>query len=180
MSDNTWARIDAGSVVGEIVSLPSNLVPGRDVFSPNWTFVQITTGNPQVGWTYANGTFSAPVIPTPTVAQLLTYAQQKQATIAAGGISIGGVECSTDTASLVLLQGAATVAAANPSQTFNWVPTKGAPVVLTATQVISIFSNVSAFLQETFTALASAITGINSGNITALGQIDELAWPVNS
>jgi hypothetical protein len=121
---------------------------------------------------------------------LLAYANAKQRAIAGAGVSvnIGGsatVECSTDPASLILLQGAAAVAASTPSWSFAWVPESGSPVTLTAAQITTMFGAVSAFIQATFTTLAAVITAINAGNITTKAQVDTPpsgvpAWPVNS
>ena len=123
---------------------------------------------------------------TPT---LVPYANAKQTAISGGGISVNvgtsTVECSTDVASLILLQGAASIAAANPSETFNWVPSTGTPVTLTAAQITTMFGAVSAFIQATFTTLSGVIAAINAGTITTTAQIDRPpspipAWPVNS
>ena len=129
-------------------------------------------------------------IPT---APLITYAFKKQSTIAAGGVSVNiassgppqMVECSTDPASLTLLNTAAAVAAANPSATTPWVPSSGVPVTLTAAQVLTIAAAVDAFIQSIFATLAGVCTAINAGAITATAEIDTPptgipAWPVNS
>ncbi len=59
-----WARSDTG--VAELVSLPDDVVPGRDVFPTSWVFVDVT-GNADIrnGWIFGGETFSAP--PSPTV-----------------------------------------------------------------------------------------------------------------
>ncbi len=126
-------------------------------------------------------------------AALIAYAGVKQARVSSGGISVnvgsGGsplaVEASTDTASLVLLQGAASQAQSNSGATFSWVQKNGAPVTLTAAQVLTIFAAVTTFIQSTFTTLAAVIAAIGAGTITSTAQIDTLPagvtpWPVNS
>ena len=95
------------------------------------------------------------------------------------------VEASTDTLSLILLQGAAAIAAANSAATFEWVQSNGAAVTLTATQVTTIFTAVSAFIQATFTTLAGVLAAITSGAVTTQAAVDTPpspvpAWPVNS
>lgn len=132
----------------------------------------------------------APGVVIQSTAGLLAYAASKQGAIAGGGITvnIGGsktVKASTDVASLVLLQGAVAIASANGSATFNWVPSVGAPLTLTAAQVITIFGAVSAFIQSTFTTLAGVVAAINAGTITTKAGVDSppspiAAWPVNS
>jgi hypothetical protein len=128
-----------------------------------------------------------------TATGLIAYAKAKQGKIMAGGISVnvgtGGspinVEAATDPASIGLLQGAFTIASATPSQTFQWVPSNTAPLTLTAAQITTLFSAVSAFVQATFTTLAGVINAINAGTITTQAQVDTPpspipAWPVNS
>lgn len=146
-----------------------------------------------------NGVFANPQsFPTTFVAAgsqslvaptLAPYAKAKQAVISGGGISVNvgtsTVECSTDATSLILLQGAASIAAANPSQTFNWVPSAGTPVTLTAAQITTMFIAVSAFIQATFNTLSGVIAAIAAGTITTTAQIDTPpapipAWPTNS
>jgi hypothetical protein len=123
-------------------------------------------------------------------AVLIAYATSKQQKIAVGGISVSvgtaqapiNVEASTDPASLVLLQGAFTMAQANANATFNWVASSG-PITLTAAQITTIFAAVTAFLQSTFTTLAAVIAAINAGTITTTVQVDSFtspAWPTNS
>ncbi|SHG92411.1 DUF4376 domain-containing protein [Bradyrhizobium erythrophlei] len=126
----------------------------------------------------------------PTAAELISYANTKQSKIMGGGtlVSVGNgvlVECSTDPSSLVLLQGAASIAATSPTATFNWVPTNGTPITLVAAQMTAMFASVSTFLQATFTTLSQVITAINAGTITTTAQVDTPpspipAWPVNS
>jgi hypothetical protein len=92
------------------------------------------------------------------------------------------VEASTDPASLVLLQGAYTIAQANNAASFNWVAASG-PVTLTSAQISTIFTTVTTFVQATFTTLAAVIAAINAGAITTTAQVDAFAspaWPVNS
>jgi hypothetical protein len=131
------------------------------------------------------------VMQTPT--GLAAYANAKQNTIASGGISVSvgtstapqSVEASTSTANLILLQGAAALAQANSSATFQWVQSNGVAITLTATQVLTILSAVQTFLQQTFTTLAGVLAAITAGTITTQAQVDTPpspipAWPVNS
>jgi hypothetical protein len=136
---------------------------------------------------------AAPGVVVGSPAGLAAYAAAKQSVIMTGGISVNiaasgapqMVEASTDPASLVLLQGAVSIAQANPAATFQWVPSTGAPVTLTATQINTIFGAVSTFLQETFTTLAEVLTAIGVGSITTKAGVDAPpspipAWPANS
>ena len=143
-------------------------------------------------WLFNGTTFVQPSAGAYTPAQLAAYAQTKQATVAGGGISVsvgGGVnvECSTDPASLVLLQGAYTLAQANSGATFQWVQLNGVAVTLTAAQIETIFTAVTTFLQATFTTLAGVLAGIvaSPATVTTLALVNTPpspipAWPANS
>jgi hypothetical protein len=120
------------------------------------------------------------IAPALNTTQLIAYAQNKQAMIAAGGITVSGVMCGTDTASLALLEGVYTLATADGSATFQWVEGNGIVTTLTASQVIAIFSTVHAFIQSTFTACAAVIVNINNSTYTTTAQVDAYAWPANS
>jgi Domain of unknown function (DUF4376) len=126
-------------------------------------------------------------------AGLIAYAQSKQQAIAVGGITVNvgtvgsalNIEASTDTSSLIMVQGAATLAQAAPTQTFTWVQNNGASVSLTAAQVTQIFGAVATFIQSTFTQLSQVVAAISAGTITTRAQVDSPpspvpAWPVNS
>ena len=126
----------------------------------------------------------------PQKVDLISYATMAQRFISAGGISVNVgtaqapilAEASTDPASLVLLQGAYSMAA-NPNASFQWVQSSGAPMTLTSAQIITIFTTVAAFLQSTFTTLAAVIAAISAGAITTTAQVDSFAspaWPANS
>lgn len=125
-----------------------------------------------------------------TPSGLAAYANAKQTAIMAGGISVNIgtvawpqlVKCGTDVGSLVLLQGAQSMAAANATATFNWVQSNGVSVTLTAAQIITIFNAVTAFLQATFTTLSQVLQSISAGTIKTRSAVDSppTAWPVNS
>jgi hypothetical protein len=186
-ADKTTASVPASYVV-EPEGAPATTVNYTAMNSAPSGGLFVATDVADIGWAWSSGTgFTAPAA---TSAQLIAYASAKQARIMDGGtlISIGSgasVECSTDPASLVLLQGAAWIAAASPSQTFSWVPSTGSPVTLTAAQITAMFAGVSAFIQSTFTTLAGVIAAITAGTITTTAQVDTPpspipAWPANS
>ena len=114
---------------------------------------------------------------------LLAYANEKQTAVMYGGTTVNvgttaapvNIMASTDAASLVLLQGAYTMAAANVNATFNWVTTTG-PTTLTAAQITTLFNTVTTFMQNSFNVLTTALSGINGGTITTIAQIDALSW----
>ena len=127
----------------------------------------------------------------PQKTDLINYATTAQHFIASGGIIVNvgtvpapiNVAASTDPVSLVLLQGAFTVAQANNAAAFNWVQPTCVPINLTSAQIITIFNAVTAFVQSTFATLASVIAAVNAGTVTITAQVDSFAspaWPVNS
>jgi hypothetical protein len=139
-----------------------------------------TFANPQPGFATE---FLQPTDAALTKPALLSYASAKQKQIMNGGISVNGVEASTDPASLVLLQGATTVATANNAATFQWVQNSGVAVTMTAAQMTAMFTAVTTFIQGTFTTLAAVLAAINAGTVTTTAQVDAFnspSWPVNS
>jgi hypothetical protein len=158
-----------------------------------WGVLSQAVPNAFPSWLFNGTTFSQPSAGNYTPAQLAAYAQYKQGVIMGGGISVNvgttaatqNVEASTSTASLVLLQGAAAMAQASSSATFQWVESTGVTVTLTAAQVLTILTAVTTFMQSTFSVLASVLAAITAGTITTKAQVDTppspiAAWPVNS
>lgn len=158
-----------------------------------WGVVSSASPSAFPSWLFNGTTFAQPSAGNYTPAQLAAYAQYKQAQIMVGGISVNvgtstalqNVEASTSTASLVLLQGAAAMAQANSSASFQWVESTGVTVTLTAAQILTILNAVTAFLQSTFSVLAAVLAAITAGTITTKAQVDTppspiAAWPVNS
>jgi hypothetical protein len=178
---STWALLEDNTVVN-LIEAPSDYVAPDGLVG-----VQNPVGA-IIGGTWAGGVFIPPAPPVLTTAQLVEQANQHQTVIMGGGVSVEigtqAIECSTDPTSLVLLQGAAALASTDPSMTFNWVASSG-PVVLTATQILTMLSGVTVFIQSTFTTLAAVVLAIQAGTITTSAQIDNPpspvpAWPVNS
>lgn len=160
------------------------LTSSGDAPPTGYAFVPSSDAN--VGEVYSGGVFA----PVPaTKAALMAYASSKQALNMHGGISVNvgtqqapqNIEASTDPTSLVLLQGAYTLAVGpTPPASFQWVQSNGVPVTLTPAQIQTIFNAVTAFVQSTFNALSSVIGQINSGTITTAAGVDAAAWPANS
>ena len=203
-----WYWIVNGSTTSVYSSASNTYVPVTDAGYTAWlaqsnkptrivSEVELWGVVSQVGlfpsWLFNGTTFVQPSAGNYTPAQLAAYAQVKQDQIMGGGISVNigsssapqNVEAGTSTASLILLQGAAAMAQANSAATFQWVESSGASVTLTATQMLSILSAVTTFLQSTFTVLAAVLAAINAGTITTKAQVDTppspvAAWPVNS
>jgi Domain of unknown function (DUF4376) len=175
-------------------SASATYVPTTDANYQAWTaqgYVPAQAANEQTLLQILAGVCPGLVAQFP--AGLIAYAQSKQQAIAAGGVTVNvgavgsplNVEASTDTASLIMLQGAASLAQIAPTQTFTWVRNNGATVSLTAAQVTQIFGAVATFVQSTFLALSQVVAAINAGTITTRAQVDSPpspipAWPVNS
>jgi hypothetical protein len=175
-------------------SASGTYVPTTDATYTAWTaqgYVPTQAANEQTLLQILAGL--APDIVAQFPAGLIAYAQKKQQAISAGGVTVNvgplgsplNIEASTDPASLIMLQGAATLAQASSTQTFNWVQSNGATVTLTAAQITQIFGAVAAFIQSTFTALSQVVSAINAGTITTRAQVDTPpspipGWPVNS
>jgi hypothetical protein len=168
---------------------PSNIVSEAEL----WGVVSQAVPNAFPSWLFNGTTFAQPSAGNYTPAQLAAYAQDKQGQIMVGGISVNvgtsaapqNVEASTSTASLVLLQGAAAMAQASSSATFQWVESTGVTVTLTAAQVLAILSAVTTFMQSTFSVLSAVLAAITAGTITTKAEVDTppspiAAWPVNS
>jgi hypothetical protein len=122
-------------------------------------------------------------VSVPSKSGLSSYAMRKQLNIQQGGISVNigtvgspvMVSASTDTSSLVLLQGALASA-----QAVQWVQNNGTAITMTSAQVGAVFAAVTSFIQSTFTALAAVLGQINSGTIKSTADVNAFAWPVNS
>lgn len=124
--------------------------------------------------------------PAPTQAQLVAYAQAKQAAILAGGYSasVGAsapVQISTDATSLMWLQRALSTSGQSPSMTFQWAQRDGATVLtLTSAQVQAAAAAEGAWEQSVRSAYAAVATEIAAGAITMTAEIDAYSWPANS
>lgn len=125
---------------------------------------------------------AAPDLAPQTVLGLAAYAQRKQSIVQGGGITVTlesqSVQAYTDAGSMALLQGALVLAQATPTRTFQWVGETSA-ATLTATDIETLFTAVSTFIQATFTTLATVLTAITAGTITTGAEIDTAAWPAN-
>lgn len=71
-------------------------------------------------------------------------------------------------------------AAANPDATTQWIGDDSSVTALPASAVSVIANAVTAHSQAIYGALATVLTGIAGGSVTANSQIDAVAWPVAS
>jgi hypothetical protein len=205
---SNWYWIVNGSTTQVYSSASNTYVPTADATYESWLafgnrptriasavelWGVVSTYGLFPSWLFNGTTFAQPSVGNYTAAQLAAYAQYKQGQIMGGGISVNvgtsaspqNVEASTSTTSLILLQGAASIAQTNSAATFQWVESTGVSVTLTAAQMLAIFSAVTTFMQATFSVLASVLAAIGAGTITTKAQVDTppspiAAWPVNS
>lgn len=152
------------------------------------TAVAIPAGNNAgIGWTYANGTFTAPPPPTPaplTAAQLANYADNKQAALSRGGFTI--TLSGTAVTFLTSVDGIALMAAEqvrlgqpNPPTQVRVESPSGTVVTVSAADFTTAYSAIVDFEQATLNTLQSVLSSISSGTITTTAQIDAASWPAN-
>jgi hypothetical protein len=134
----------------------------------------------------AIGAYAAPIA---TPAQLVAYAQAKQAKIAAAGVTINlgtaaaplNVSVDTSAAGRVDLTGLAQMAAINPSFSTTWYQASGA-ITLTAAQLVALGEAVLAWIASTYAALAAVEAAIAASppTITTTAEIDAAAWAASA
>jgi hypothetical protein len=171
--------IENGSVVSVIAT-------GGDYQPPNGvTAVASDTAN--IGDHYDGTSFSRSPAPAPSQADLVLYAERKQAMVAQRGITVNVgtqqaphvVRASTDSTSIGYLNGAARQSLADPNFQATWTDTTGS-VTLTAAQILNVDAAVTAYIQASFATLGTVLAAIDAGTITIVAQIDAAAWPGNS
>ena len=74
-----YARIDGGVVV-EVIELPDDLLPGIDIFTPEFAVdLVVCSADVQQGWIHDGGELSdPPPPPAPTAAELLAYVADRR------------------------------------------------------------------------------------------------------
>jgi hypothetical protein len=193
-----------GAVVNVIAVDPSAVVapggakitwPGGYFDAPSGATLMMQAGA-AIGWTLSGGVLVAPAAPAPTQATLIAYAQQKQAAIMDGGVTVNvaasgqpelNVECSTTTAYLTLLNGAVQRSGLKSTSILRWEQRDGSVLSLNAAQTQALGLAVANWLQHIFDTRTQSVTpAIVAGTITTYAQIDDPtevnlpAWPANS
>lgn len=135
------------------------------------------------GWTYASGRFAAPVAPTPTVQELMAYANEKQWALATGGytMTFGGqaLQFASDPTSQALITGKwARFQAPNPPVSVDW-QFGAAFVTLTSADFEAAATAIADFVQATFDALKAVFAAIETATVTSFEEVDAWAWPAN-
>lgn len=174
-----WALLDADARVVEIISLADGVTPGRDVFSPDWNFVQAGP-NVSAGQVYADGQFST-ITPAPPIPLTLYAERVRDVRLTEGAtfnvapsVQILSDGTNSTRADLGLL---ALYGQANPAGTKTWVDNNGKVTVLTGAQLVTLTELVGAWVSDMYAAYGEILSGLASGSITTAAQIDNYAWP---
>jgi hypothetical protein len=91
-----------------------------------------------------------------------------------GGITLNGLQINTDDRSKLLINGAASRAARNPSYVLNW-KTPAGYIQIPAEQVLVMGDAVADHVQACFDRESELLTALESGTLTP-GMIDQ-GWP---
>ena len=129
----------------------------------------------------------------PTQAQLVAYANAKQAALCDGGITVNVGTASTpdevDVASDVngrsLVSGCVQLiglasSTGQPAPTFPWINDGGAQLTLTGAQMMTMAVTLGNFVQATYASLGTVLAAIANGTVTTKAQVDAAAWPTTS
>lgn len=126
--------------------------------------------------------------PAPTSAQLVAYAEAKQASLVSGGFSFNiaapgqpenVILADTDLSGRTNLNGLVDLAKLDDGFTSVWVQ-GGKGVTVTAPEIIALGVAVGKFVVATYQTLAAVFAGISGGSITTIAQIDAASWPSNT
>lgn len=164
----------------------TNIIVGDGSSTSPEGSILVQSDTAQIGWIYDGKDFNE-IKPQPTKQELVVYANVKQVTVSGGGITVNSnasgppvmVQCATDIASQVNLLGAYLLAKIDPKFTTEWV-TGSDSISLTADQIMTIAPLVAGFVNNTFAALATVLTGITTGGIVTIEEIENFSWPKNS
>lgn len=172
----TWPP--AGGVLADGITMPAQAF--GSVFGANF---KACPSNVQQGWTYDGTTYAAPVVPPPTQAELLAYANGKQWNLATGGYTVtvnsAPLVFASDVVSMGLITGkAARLAQPNPPASFVWQTPTGF-ISIAAASFISVATQLADFVQSTFDALEPVQASIVSASITTFAAVDAATWPSN-
>lgn len=187
MTTNTWARL-ANSAVAELLSVPSTLVPGKDI-PAEWTDNVTAVTGIAIGWIKsASGTFSAPPGPSLASAQAARIAAL---TSAANAAIVGGFPSSalgaphtypTDTMSQMNMTASVT-ASLVPGLASTWTTqflcedSTGLWAYLphTAAQIQKAGQDVMAAILGARVQLATLTAQVNDA--TTVAAVQAIVWP---
>lgn len=179
----TWALRD-GTTVTEILNLRDDLVPGENVYTPDFaarmTDVTALVPQPLIGWTTGDEgkTFAAPPAP---VIDLAAYAKAKRDETEASGITVNSVSIASDTDSQNRVNNAYNGMLVSGVTSIPFKSGSGF-VTLTLDQVKAIGTALFAHTQACFSAEDQVDAGLSASppTITAPAQVDAIFAAVKS
>lgn len=173
-----YARISDG-VVAEIINLPEG-VELEDAYHPDIASSMVACDEKvREGWIYDGKIFAEPVIPPPSKEQLAAHANFKQWVLATGGFTVGSLTFATDATSQSLITGKALrLQQAGAPESVNWQFSSGYSEIASA-DFISSSIKIADFVQATFDALQTVLSGVEDGTITTIEEVDAATWPSN-
>jgi Domain of unknown function (DUF4376) len=137
----------------------------------------------QPEWLWNGTTMSQPAAGAYTKPQLGAYNANARYIKVNGGMTdtrVSVVPFHSDPASRNALINADALAKAVPGETINFKLTDGSFVTLTGSQLTSVVSSMSAFVQACFDCENANLTAINGGTLTTLAAIDTAYAAVSS
>lgn len=167
-----YARIEGGVVV-ELFATDGDIA---EMFHPDMVWVEIPTGEEVTcGWTYAGGTFSAPIVLVPSAADLKAMIADRRWQQVQAGTNADGVHLDTSDTSQVKITGAALEATLDSSYSCDWKSSDGTWVTLDATQILAIARAMRAYIQACYDREKVLAAAVDAGTYTS-SMLDE-GWP---
>lgn len=144
--------------------------------------VGIESETAKVGDEWNGSEFVVPAPAPPSTDDLVVYASTKRWSVEVGGITVAGIQISTDDRSKIMISGARIAAQADAGFTTKWVAADGTVHDLDAEQVIAISDAVLAHVSAAFATYSAVLSGIYADppTITTLAEVDAAAWPANA
>lgn len=172
----TWAYVKNG-VVADVITIDGDLVPGVDVYTPDFAADMVeTTSATEIGWVYDGKKFAAPVAAPPTKEELKTALAIARLEVETGGINANGVSVSTDRNSQAMITGAYSYASMSSDYPIKFKSANGW-VDLSREEVVAVALAVAVHVQACFASEAAASAAIDAGTIKTYEDIANLEWP---
>lgn len=167
-----YCRIENGQVVDR-ATFDGPMPDGWGTAGDVW----VASEDAQIGWSFANNTFTAPLEPEPPPVDLTKYAADKRWRVETGGITVAGAAIPTSREDQAMITGAVAFAQLNPDASIQFKAVSGW-VTLTATQMVGIGLSVGTHVQACFAAEAAIDADVDGGTITTAEQIEaDGRWP---
>lgn len=121
-----------------------------------------------------NGTFTAPIKPSPTKSELEKHLANKRWEVETGGIIVNTMPIPTDDRAKILIEGAAAALSDNDTTKFkagdNWIDINGSTIRI-------LLAAITAHVQACFAKEADLSGLIHKGDITTYDEIESADWP---